>query len=71
MDHQSTAGLRWRSSDPGGSRRSGSILAGLNRSDERFPTSSRYQYPSALFLLLVLAAAPQPAKGAASAIRSS
>ena len=30
------------------------VLAGLNRSDERFPTSSRYQYPSALFLLLVL-----------------
>jgi hypothetical protein len=30
------------------------ILAGLNRSDERFPTSSRYQYPSALFLLLIL-----------------
>lgn len=30
------------------------ILAGLNRSDERFPTSSRYQYPSALFLLLVV-----------------
>jgi hypothetical protein len=30
------------------------ILAGLNRSDERFPTSSRYQYPSALFLLLVI-----------------
>lgn len=31
------------------------VLAGLNQSDERFPTSSRYQYPSALFLLLVLA----------------
>jgi hypothetical protein len=30
------------------------VLAGLNRSDERFPTSSRYQYPSALFLLLVI-----------------
>jgi hypothetical protein len=30
------------------------VLAGLNRSDERFPTSSRYQYPSALFLLLVV-----------------
>lgn len=30
------------------------ILAGLNRSDERFPTSSRYQYPSAIFLLLVI-----------------
>lgn len=30
------------------------VLAGLNRSDERFPTSSRYQYPSALFLLLVM-----------------
>lgn len=29
------------------------ILAGLNRSEERFPTSSRYQYPSALFLLLI------------------
>jgi hypothetical protein len=28
-------------------------LAGLNRSGERFPTSSRYQYPSAVFLLLV------------------
>jgi hypothetical protein len=30
------------------------VLAGLNQSDERFPTSSRYQYPSALFLLLVI-----------------
>ncbi len=30
------------------------VLAGLNRSDERFPTSSRYQYPSAIFLLLVI-----------------
>lgn len=30
------------------------VLAGLNRSEERFPTSSRYQYPSALFLLLVI-----------------
>jgi hypothetical protein len=30
------------------------VLAGLNRSDERFPTSSRYQYPSGLFLLLVM-----------------
>lgn len=30
------------------------VLAGLNRSDERFPTSSRYQYPSSLFLLLVV-----------------
>jgi hypothetical protein len=29
------------------------ILAGLNRSPERFPTSSRYQFPSAVFLLLV------------------
>jgi hypothetical protein len=28
-------------------------LAGLNRSGERFPTSSRYQYPSAVFLLLI------------------
>jgi hypothetical protein len=31
------------------------ILAGLNRSPERFPTSSRYQYPSAVFLLLIAA----------------
>jgi hypothetical protein len=30
------------------------ILAGLNRSAERFPTSSRYQYPSAVFLLLIV-----------------
>jgi hypothetical protein len=30
------------------------ILAGLNRSEERFPTSSRYQYPSAIFLLLLI-----------------
>ncbi len=29
------------------------MLAGLNRSEERFPTSSRYQYPSAVFLLLI------------------
>jgi hypothetical protein len=29
------------------------VLAGLNRSEERFPTSSRYQYPSAIFLLLI------------------
>lgn len=29
------------------------VLAGLNRSPERFPTSSRYQFPSAVFLLLV------------------
>jgi hypothetical protein len=29
------------------------ILAGLNRTPERFPTSSRYQFPSAVFLLLV------------------
>ncbi|MCW2988976.1 MAG: hypothetical protein JWM24_1914, partial [Solirubrobacterales bacterium] len=28
-------------------------LAGLNRSGERFPTSSRYQDPSAVFLLLI------------------
>jgi hypothetical protein len=35
------------------------ILAGLNRSPERFPTSSRYQYPSAVFLLLIAAEAPR------------
>jgi len=29
------------------------VLAGINRSGERFPTSSRYQYPSAVFLLLI------------------
>jgi hypothetical protein len=29
------------------------ILAGLNRTPERFPTSSRYQFPSAVFLLLI------------------
>jgi hypothetical protein len=29
------------------------ILAGLNRTPERFPTSSRYQFPSAIFLLLI------------------
>jgi hypothetical protein len=33
------------------------VLAGLNRNDERFPTSSRYQYPSAVFLWLVAAEA--------------
>ncbi len=31
------------------------VLAGLNRTLERFPTSSRYQYPSAVFLLLIVA----------------
>lgn len=30
------------------------LLAGVNREDERFPTSSRYQYPSAVFLLLII-----------------
>jgi hypothetical protein len=50
------------------------ILAGLNRSDERFPTSSRYQYPSALFLLLVLGETlrgsrlPRPALVVATAV---
>ena len=50
------------------------ILAGLNRSDERFPTSSRYQYPSAIFLLLVLGEAlrgiriPRPALVLATAV---
>jgi hypothetical protein len=29
------------------------ILAGLNRNEARAPTSSRYQYPSAVFLLLI------------------
>jgi hypothetical protein len=29
------------------------FLAGLNRDELRFPTSLRYQYPSALFLLLI------------------
>jgi hypothetical protein len=33
------------------------VLAGLNRNPERFPTSSRYQYPSAVFLLLIAAEA--------------
>jgi hypothetical protein len=33
------------------------ILAGLNRNPERFPTSSRYQLPSAVFLLLIAAEA--------------
>lgn len=43
------------------------VLAGLNRDDLRFPASSRYQYPSALFLLLIAAEAlrglrvPRPA----------
>jgi hypothetical protein len=31
------------------------VVAALNRSPERFPTSSRYQYPSAIFILLVAA----------------
>jgi hypothetical protein len=31
------------------------ILGGLNRNPERYPTSSRYQYPGALFVLLILA----------------
>jgi hypothetical protein len=31
------------------------VVAALNRSPERFPTSSRYQYPSAVFILLVAA----------------
>jgi hypothetical protein len=31
------------------------IVAGLNRNVSRLPTSSRYQYPSAVFLLLILA----------------
>lgn len=29
------------------------VLAGLNRDEGRLPTSSRYQYPSAVFLLLI------------------
>jgi hypothetical protein len=33
------------------------VLAGLNRNAERFPTSSRYQYPSAVFLVLMAAEA--------------
>jgi hypothetical protein len=33
------------------------VLSGLNRNPERFPTSSRYQYASAVFLLLVAAEA--------------
>lgn len=33
------------------------MLSGLNRTPERFPTSSRYQYPSAVFLLLIAAEA--------------
>lgn len=49
------------------------VLAGLNRSDERFPTSSRYQYPSAIFLLLVIGESlrgfriPRPALALATA----
>jgi hypothetical protein len=31
------------------------VLTGLARDMERFPTSSRYQYPSAVFILLVVA----------------
>jgi hypothetical protein len=30
------------------------ILAGVNRDETRFPTSSRFQYPSAVFLLLIV-----------------
>lgn len=33
------------------------ILTGLVRDMERFPTSSRYQYPSAVFILLIVAEA--------------
>jgi hypothetical protein len=50
------------------------ILAGLNRSEERFPTSSRYQYPSAIFLLLVAGEAlrglriPRPALAVATGV---
>lgn len=33
------------------------VLTGLVRDMERFPTSSRYQYPSAVFILLVVAEA--------------
>jgi hypothetical protein len=49
-------------------------LAGLNRSGERFPTSSRYQYPSAVFLLLIVGEAlrglrvPRLAIAAAAAV---
>jgi len=31
------------------------VVAGLSRSPERFPTSSRYQYPGAIFILLIVA----------------
>lgn len=31
------------------------VVAALNRSPERFPTSSRYQYPGAIFILLIVA----------------
>ena len=31
------------------------VVAGLARGPDRFPTSSRYQYPSAIFLLLIAA----------------
>lgn len=50
------------------------ILAGLNQTPERFPTSSRYQYPSAVFLLLIAAEAlrglpvPKLAIGAAAVV---
>ncbi len=50
------------------------VLAGVNRSPERFPTSSRYQYPSAVFILLIAGEAlrrvriPRPALAVAAAI---
>ncbi|HEX2096693.1 MAG TPA: hypothetical protein VHF50_04930 [Solirubrobacterales bacterium] len=48
-------------------------IAGLNRNEDRLPTSSRYQYPSAVFLLLIAVEAlrgvrvPRPAVVAAAA----
>lgn len=49
------------------------VVAALNRSPERFPTSSRYQYPSAIFILLIAAEllrgvrVPRPLVAAAAA----
>lgn len=50
------------------------ILAGFSQDAERFPTSSRYQYPSAVFLLLIAAEAlrglriPRPAVAVAAVV---
>lgn len=50
------------------------VLAGFSQDAERFPTSSRYQYPSAIFLLLIAGEAlrglrmPRPAVLAAAVL---